>query len=130
MWQVLEEFYETLGSVSVSAVTGEGMDALFAAAGRCRQEYMSDYKPDLDKRRQVRPGSARICHVSLYSCRPKCVVLATSDPLSPSAWSWMRLRLAPSDLTSASCHLPGQLDMPPKQCACVSRPGLGPWFVA
>lgn len=51
---MLEEFYETLGSVSVSAVTGEGMDDFFAAATKCRAEYMSDYKPDLDRRRQVR----------------------------------------------------------------------------
>ena len=51
---MLEEFYETLGSVSVSAVTGEGMDDFFAAATNCRAEYMSDYKPDLDRRRQVR----------------------------------------------------------------------------
>ena len=64
MSQVLEEFYETLGSVSVSAVTGEGMDGFFEAAAKCRQEYMSDYKPDLDRRRQVRPATGNLCHLS------------------------------------------------------------------
>lgn len=51
----MEEFYETLGTVSVSALTGEGIDDLFEAAQRCRADYMADYKPDLDRRRAVCP---------------------------------------------------------------------------
>ena len=50
---MLEEFYETLSTVSVSALTGEGMDDLFKAAQKCRAEYLADYKPDLDRRRAV-----------------------------------------------------------------------------
>ena len=62
--QVLEEFYEMLSSVSVSALTGEGIDELFAAADRCRAEYMADYKPDLDRRRAV----GMSCTCSSASC--------------------------------------------------------------
>ena len=59
--QVLEEFYETLSTVSVSALTGEGMDELFEAAERCRAEYNADFKPDLDRRRKV-------CSAFQHSC--------------------------------------------------------------
>lgn len=52
--QVLDEFYCNLGTVGVSAITGEGMHELFDAAEACRAEYYRDYKPDLDKRLQAR----------------------------------------------------------------------------
>lgn len=51
--QVLEEFYRNLSSVGVSAITGKGMSELFAGAEACRQEYIKDYKPDVDKKRKV-----------------------------------------------------------------------------
>lgn len=51
---VLEEFYENLQHVAVSAVTGEGMAQLFEAVERCRGEYEEFYKPDLEQRAKER----------------------------------------------------------------------------
>lgn len=48
---VLDEFYKNLRSVGVSAVSGVGMDAFFNAIEASSQEYMENYKADLDKRR-------------------------------------------------------------------------------
>ncbi|KAL7169571.1 hypothetical protein ACSBR2_034578 [Camellia fascicularis] len=64
----LEEFYENLGSVGVSAVSGAGMEAFFKAIEASAEEYMETYKftihyyscvafarflrADLDKRRK------------------------------------------------------------------------------
>ncbi|GAA5831756.1 hypothetical protein JCM11251_003868 [Rhodosporidiobolus azoricus] len=46
---VLDEFYKHLRAVGVSAMTGEGMDELFDAVQEARQEYETDYKPELAK---------------------------------------------------------------------------------
>ncbi|XP_073043059.1 GPN-loop GTPase QQT2-like isoform X1 [Primulina eburnea] len=46
----LEEFYKNLRSVGISAVTGSGVDAFFAAVEASAEEYMETYKTDLDKR--------------------------------------------------------------------------------
>lgn len=51
--QVLDEFYENLEAVGVSAVTGAGMDELFEAVDRCKAEYEKTYKPELERRRKV-----------------------------------------------------------------------------
>lgn len=51
--QVLDEFYENLKAVGVSAVTGEGMDALFRAIDECRQEYLETFAPELERRAKV-----------------------------------------------------------------------------
>lgn len=51
---VLEEFYENIPHVGVSAATGEGMEDLFKAIGMCRQEYIEEYIPFLEERKQAR----------------------------------------------------------------------------
>ena len=59
--QVLDEFYQELRSVGVSALTGEGMDDFFAGVLSCGEDYHKFYKPDLDMRKQVSSGVAVIC---------------------------------------------------------------------
>lgn len=50
---VLEEFYNNLSSVGVSAATGEGMGEFFAAIDGAAKRYESEYLPDLlDRIRQ------------------------------------------------------------------------------
>eukprot|EP00882_Tetradesmus_deserticola_P010858 GHRQ01011477.1.p1 GENE.GHRQ01011477.1~~GHRQ01011477.1.p1 ORF type:complete len:380 (+),score=160.64 GHRQ01011477.1:586-1725(+) len=49
---VLEEFYDGLRSVGLSALTGEGMDELFKALGECAQEYQQYYVPELQAKKQ------------------------------------------------------------------------------
>ncbi|KAJ3103024.1 hypothetical protein HK100_004277 [Physocladia obscura] len=50
MGMVLEEFYNALKVVSVSAVTGAGMDDFFSAVDEAVAEYYVDYKPAMDKK--------------------------------------------------------------------------------
>ena len=52
--QVLEEFYENLQNVGVSAATGEGMDTFFQQVQACAEEYRQLYLPELQKRQKVR----------------------------------------------------------------------------
>ncbi|KAK8952159.1 hypothetical protein KSP39_PZI004172 [Platanthera zijinensis] len=47
---VLDEFYKNLRSVGVSAVSGVGMDAFFNAIRDSSEDYMKNYRSDLDKR--------------------------------------------------------------------------------
>lgn len=51
---VLEQFYQNMRAVGVSAVTGEGMDDFMAGVTKCAQEYEEQYKPELVKRQQDR----------------------------------------------------------------------------
>ncbi|KIW06839.1 uncharacterized protein PV09_02519 [Verruconis gallopava] len=51
---VLEEFYNHLQVVGVSAMTGAGIDEFFAAVEEKRKEFNRDYKPELEKRRAQR----------------------------------------------------------------------------
>mmetsp|Transcript_22996 Transcript_22996/g.39123 ORF Transcript_22996/g.39123 Transcript_22996/m.39123 type:complete len:341 (-) Transcript_22996:23-1045(-) len=53
MGLVLEEFYRTLECVGVSALTGLGFDDLFDAVKKSAQQYNKEYKPELERRRQL-----------------------------------------------------------------------------
>jgi len=50
---VLEEFYENLQAVGVSAVTGEGIEDFFKAVEQCRKEYDNEYLPELQRRKEA-----------------------------------------------------------------------------
>jgi len=47
---VLDEFYNNLSTVGVSAVTGEGMDDFLEAALKCGKEYEEFYRPEVEKK--------------------------------------------------------------------------------
>ena len=47
---VLDQFYEGLRSVSVSARTGDGMEDVLSAIDACRQQYYDEYVPLLAKK--------------------------------------------------------------------------------
>lgn len=51
---VLDEFYKNLRAVGVSSVTGEGMDDFIAAVQEARQEYLDDYRPELERLAKAR----------------------------------------------------------------------------
>lgn len=47
---VLEEFYNALSVVGVSSMTGDGVEAFFAAVGAKREEFEREYRPEMEKR--------------------------------------------------------------------------------
>ncbi|KAL2629807.1 hypothetical protein R1flu_014493 [Riccia fluitans] len=51
---VLDEFYQNLHNVGVSAVTGAGMEKFFQTVDACRVEYMENYRKELDERKKER----------------------------------------------------------------------------
>jgi putative protein kinase ArgK-like GTPase of G3E family len=51
---VLEEFYKHLSVVGVSAMTGDGVDEFFQGVEAKKQEFISDYQPELERRRAER----------------------------------------------------------------------------
>lgn len=46
---ILDEFYSNLRAVGVSSTTGDGLDDFFNAVQSARQEYIDDYRPELDR---------------------------------------------------------------------------------
>lgn len=51
---VLEEFYNNLSVVGVSSMTGAGIDDFFVAVEAKRLEFESDYRPELNRRKEQR----------------------------------------------------------------------------
>jgi hypothetical protein len=47
---VLDQFYEGIRTVGVSAATGDGMEEFFTALDLARQEYETSYRPELQRR--------------------------------------------------------------------------------
>lgn len=58
MCLVLEEFYNNLRAVGVSAMTGQGMKEFFEAVEEGRKEYEKDYRPELERLRAEKEGKA------------------------------------------------------------------------
>lgn len=46
---VLDEFYKNLRAVGVSSATGAGMDDFLGAVKEARHEYMTDYRPEMER---------------------------------------------------------------------------------
>ncbi|GMK59794.1 hypothetical protein CspeluHIS016_0900110 [Cutaneotrichosporon spelunceum] len=66
MCLVLEEFYNNLRAVGVSAMTGEGMKDFFNAVEECRQEYLKDYRPELERlkaEKEEKAEAAKAAHM-------------------------------------------------------------------
>lgn len=49
---VLEEFYNHLSVVGVSAMTGDGVEDFFRAVEEKRVEFNKEYKPELDRKKE------------------------------------------------------------------------------
>lgn len=54
MAMTLEEFYKSMPTVGVSAVTGDGIPQLVSAIQNAAQEYESEYRPLLEERKRKR----------------------------------------------------------------------------
>lgn len=56
---VLEEFYSQLSVVAVSSRLGTGIDSFFRAVEEKRQEFVDDYLPELQRRREERDAEKK-----------------------------------------------------------------------
>jgi GTPase SAR1 family protein len=56
---MLEEFYAHLSVVGVSSMTGQGVDEFFEAVQEKKEEFLRDYQPELEKRRQERDDAKK-----------------------------------------------------------------------
>lgn len=56
--------------VSVSAVTGEGMEEFFEKVDDAVKEYYKDYKPELERMKKARVCSSTATNLVVSLCRP------------------------------------------------------------
>ncbi|GAA5940418.1 GTPase NPA3 [Sporobolomyces koalae] len=81
---VLDEFYKHLRAVGVSAMTGDGMSELFEAVRQAREEYETDYKPQLDKVVQEREKKKAVeQNDSMDRMLKDMSISSESDPKQP-----------------------------------------------
>ncbi|XP_075451339.1 GPN-loop GTPase 1 isoform X2 [Ascaphus truei] len=57
---VLDEFYNALRVVGVSAVTGAGMEDFFVQVSQAAEEYERDYRPEYERMRQTAEEERRL----------------------------------------------------------------------
>lgn len=62
-------------AVGVSAMTGEGMEELFDAVREAREEYETDYKPELEK---IIAERVRFPALPCPSCLPRQLLIRTA----------------------------------------------------
>lgn len=56
----LDEFYGSLNSVGVSAMTGEGLEAFMAGVAKARLEYENEYKPEYERLMKEKKESGQV----------------------------------------------------------------------
>ncbi|KAF2105842.1 hypothetical protein BDV96DRAFT_607860 [Lophiotrema nucula] len=85
---VLDEFYKHLSVVGVSAMTGDGMDEFFTSVEGKKQEFLRDYKPELE-RRQAERQADKAAHreKELGRLMKDMKVSSTTKPLSKKSSS-------------------------------------------
>ena len=57
---MLEEFYSHLSVVGVSSMTGHGVDEFFDAVAKKREEFVKDYRPELERRKKERKDESQV----------------------------------------------------------------------
>lgn len=87
MCLVLEEFYNNLRAVGVSAMTGEGVPEFFEAVQEARKEYERDYRPELERlklEKEAKADAAKQAHLDRMM-KDMGVGSKSTNPFGPHA---------------------------------------------